>query len=139
MNISVSYDETDIGKLLSQMIVHPNAEEIVKLLTYQVGSSYFACNHLFKLHLGNKLYEPIPNGTLCYINYTYLSYTANVAEMRDNGLINDDGLVIVKVMDFRGYHENSNYTISFENVSNGKREAGTSYCHHDHLTIFEEF
>ena len=138
MNISVSYDETDIGKLLSQMIVHPNAEEIVKLLTYQVGSSYPACNHLFKLHLGNKLYEPIPNGTLCYINYTYLSYTADIPEMNKAGLIKD-GLVVVKVMDFRGYHENSNYTISFENVSNGKREAGTSYCHHDHLTIFEEF
>lgn len=138
MNISVNYDETDIGKLLSQIIVHPNAEEIVKLLTYQVGSSYPACNHLFKLHLGHKLYEPIPNGTLCYINYTYLSYTANIPEMDKAGLIND-GLVLVTVMDFRGYHENSNYVISFQNVNNGKKEAGTSYCHHDHLTIFEEF
>jgi hypothetical protein len=138
MNISVNYDETDIGRLLSQIIVHPNAEEIVKLLTYQVGSSYPACNHLFKLHLGNKLYDPIPNGTLCHINYTYLSYTANIPEMNKAGLIND-GLVLVKVMDFRGYHENSNYTISFQNVDNGKKEPGTSYCHHDHLTIFEEF
>ena len=138
MNISVNYDETDIGRLLSQIIVHPNAEEIVKLLTYQVGSSYSACNHLFKLHLGNKLFEPIPNGTLCYINYTYLSYTADIKGMNEAGLIND-GLVLVTVMDFRGYHENSNYTISFQNVNNGKKEAGTSYCHHDHLTIIEEF
>jgi hypothetical protein len=138
MNISVNYDETDIGRLLSQIIVHPNAEEIVKLLTCQVVSSYPACNHLFKLHLGNKLYEPIPNGTLYYITYTYLSYAADIKGMNEAGLIKD-GLVLVKVMHFRGYHENSNYTISFENIVNGKKEPGTSYCNHEHLRIIEEF
>ena len=138
MNISVNYDETDIGRLLSQIIVHPNAEEFVKLLAYQVGTSQEATNHLFKLHLGYKLFDPIPNGTLCYINYKHLTYTADIPEMNKASLIHDE-LVLVKVMAFRGYHEHSNYTISFENVINGKRQADTSWCNHEQLTIFEEF
>ena len=139
MNISVNYDETDVVKLLSQIIVHPNAEEFVKLLAYQVGTSSPATNHLFKLHLGHKLFEPLPNGTLCYINYKHLTYTANIADMVNAGIINEDGLVIVKIMNFRGYHEHSNYTISFENVTNGKRQADTSWCNHEQLKIIEEF
>jgi len=58
--------------------------------------------------------------------------------MNKAGLIND-GLVLVKVMDFRGYHESSNYSINFENVVNGRRETATSWCHHDHLKIIDEF
>lgn len=139
MNISVNYDETDVVKLLSQIIVHPNAEEFVKLLAYQVGTSNAATNHLFKLHLGHKLYDPLPNGTLCYIHYKHLTYNANIEDMKNEGIIDEDGLVIVQVKHFRGYHENSNYTLSFDNMVNGKREVNPTWCNHDQLTIIEEF
>lgn len=139
MEISVQYDETDIAKLLSQIIVHPNAEEFVKLFTFQLGSYPCATKHLFKLHLGHKLFEPFVKGTLCYLHHQYVSYSANIQAMKNAGVINDDGLVIVQVMDFRGYHENSNYVVTYDNIVNGKREKGNSWCNHNDLKIIEEF
>lgn len=139
MDIMVKYNETDVAKLLSQLIVHPNAEEIVKLLAYQVGTSHEASTHLFKLHIGNKLFEIIPTGTLCYLHHNCLAYQAYAQEMKDAGLINEDGLTIVTVKDFRGYHESSNYSIAYTNIINGERVETISWCKHDDLKIIEEF
>jgi hypothetical protein len=139
MDIMVKYNQTDIAKVLSQLIVHPNAEEIVKLLAYQVGTSSDATNHLFKLHIGHKLFEIIPTGTLCYLHHSCLTYQANVQKMEDAGLINEEGLTIVTVKDFRGYHESSNYSIIFTNIESHSRVETTSWCKHSDLKIIEEF
>jgi hypothetical protein len=139
MEIMVKYTQTDVAKVLSQLIVHPNAEEIVKLLSYQVGTSSEATNHLFKLHIGYKLFEIIPTGTLCYLHHSYLTYQANMQEMKDAGLINEDGLTIVTVKDFRGYHESSNYSIVFTNINGLSRVETISWCKHSDLKIIEEF
>jgi len=60
-------------------------------------------------------------------------------EMKDAGLINEDGLTIVTVKDFRGYHESSNYSIVFTNINGLSRVETISWCKHSDLKIIEEF
>ena len=55
MQISVTYEDTDVAKALMSIIKHENKEEFVKLLTPMVCSSSIGCELFFKLMLGNKL------------------------------------------------------------------------------------
>ena len=59
--------------------------------------------------------------------------------MKAAGLINEDGLTVVAVKDFRGYHEPSTYSILFTDISNGQRVQTISWCKHSDLKIIEEF
>ena len=139
MRISVNYDDTDVAKALSKIIKDSNAEEFVKLLTPMICSSSHACDHFFKLMLGSKLPDVIPNGTLCKVNVANLGYGVNRDAIKEK-FADDDDKVVVTVKEFRGYHEYSEYHIEYTNVlDNGNTKKDTTYVQARDLEVIEEF
>ena len=121
MNVSVSYDESDVAIALDSIIEHHNAKEFVKLLTPMLCQSSNASTWFFKLMLGNKLPEIIPVGTLCRINVNSLGYGANkkallsiYADERDR--------IVATVKEFKGFHDYSEYTISYINIDENDKD-----------------
>ena len=139
MRISVTYDDSDVAKALEKVIKDPNAKEFVKLLTPMICSNSSAVDHFFKLMLGNKLPEVIPDGTLCKIKVDRLGYGSNKNAIRER-FADDEDNVIVTVKQFRGYHEYSQYHIAYKNVlDNGTTKDDDTYVSSNELEIMEEF
>jgi len=139
MNISVNYDDTDVAKLLSKIIKDPNAEEFVKLLTPMVCGSSNATQHFFKLMIGSKLPQILPNGTLCKMKVDSLGYTSN-KDLIKAKYADENEMVIVTILEFRGFHEYSPYAIKYNNVlDDGSVQDGITYVRTDELEIIEDF
>jgi hypothetical protein len=139
MRISVNYDDTDVAKALSKIIKDPNAEEFVKLLTPMICTSQHATEYFFKLMLGNKLPDVIPNGTLCKVSVSNLGYGSHKDAIREK-FADDDDKVVVTVKDFRGYHEYSEYHIEYTDVlDGGATKKDTTYVQARDLEVIEEF
>lgn len=139
MKISVSYDDTDVAKALGKIIKDSNAEEFVKLFTPMICGSSQTCDHFFKLMLGNKLPDIIPNGTLCKMHYSNLSYGVDKEATKEKFADQDEN-VTVTVKEFRGYHEYSSYTIECMVVTgSGLTRPDTSYAQTKDLEVIEEF
>ena len=139
MKISVTYEDSDVAKALESMIKHNNSAEIVKLLTPMLCSSSEGIQHFFKLMIGNKLFEVIPNGTLCYMSIEQIGYNAN-KNIIENSDLCVDGNIIVTVKDFRGYHEYSAYTVEYTNILvDGTRKKDITYTSTKYLNVIEEF
>ena len=139
MRISVNYDDTDVAKALSKIIKDSNAEEFIKLFTPMICNSSQTCDHFFKLMLGNKLPDVIPNGTLCKISVNNLGYGSHKDAIREK-FADEDDKVVVTVKEFRGYHEYSEYHIEYTDVlDNGATKKDTTYVQAKDLEIIEEF
>lgn len=139
MRISVTYDDSDVAKALEKIVKDPNAKEFVKLLTPMICSNSSAVDYFFKLMLGNKLPEVIPDGTLCKIKVDRLGYGSNKNAIRER-FADDEDNVIVTVKQFRGYHEYSQYHIAYKNVlDNGTTKDDDTYVSSNELEIMEEF
>ena len=139
MRISVNYDDTDVARALSKIIKDPNAEEFVKLLTPMICSSQHATEHFFKLMLGTKLPDVIPNGTLCKISVNNLGYGSNKDAIRDK-FADEDDKVVVTIKEFRGYHEYSQYHIEYNDIlASGATKKDTTYVQMGELEVIEEF
>jgi hypothetical protein len=126
MNVQVTYEESDVAIALNSIMEHHNAKEFVKLLTPLLCQNSQATTWFFKLILGNKLPEVIPNGTLCRISVQDLDYNANKSALLRSNLVDDQDRVVARVKEFRGWHEHSNYVISYSN------------WHHDNDRVYEE-
>jgi hypothetical protein len=138
MRISVNYEDSDVAKALEKIIKDPNSAEFVKLLTPMLCGSNNASTWFFKLMLGNKLPEIIPNNTLCFMPVNQLGYGADKPSIEASDLCIDGG-VIVTIVEFRGYHEWSPYTYQFTNVSpEGIRTKITAYTGIEHLTVIAD-
>lgn len=138
MKVSVTYDETDVAIVLKKIIKDDNAEEFVKLFTPMICQSHDATSWLFKLILGKKLPEIIPVGTLCKTHVRYLSYSSNkdaiLAKYGD-----EFGKVIVTVKEFRGFHDYSNYIITYTAVDDkGNDKPDTTSIKAEDLEVIEE-
>jgi hypothetical protein len=139
MRISVTYEDSDVAKALGKIVKDPNAEEFIKLITPMICTSQQATEYFFKLMLGNKLPDVIPDGTLCKVSVNNLGYGSNKDAIRDQ-FGDEDGKVVVTVKEFRGYHEYSQYHIEYTNISdNGATKKDTTYVQHKELEIIEEF
>lgn len=139
MRISVTYDDTDVAKAFSKIIKDPNAEEFVKLLTPMICTSQQGTEHFFKLMLGNKLPDLIPDGTLCKVPVASLGYGSNKEAIREK-FADEDGKVVVTVKEFRGFHEYSQYHIEYTDVlDNGTTKKDSTYVQAKDLEIVEEF
>jgi len=138
MNVSVTYDDSDIAKALQKIIKDSNSAEFVKLLTPMLCQSSNASTWFFKLIIGNKLPHIIPNSTLCWMDVTKLSYGAN----QDLLIASDlcvDGNIMVSVYNFRGYHEYSPYIVEYTNIlPDGTRKKDTTYTSVEYLEVIEE-
>ncbi len=139
MNISVNYDDTDIAKALAKIIKDPNAEEFIKLLTPMLCSSSQSADHFFKLMIGNKLPEVIPNGTFCKLPVNSIGYGVD-KELTRQEFADADDKIIVTVKDFRGYHEWSPYTVEYvAAVGGGTNKRDTTYVRGNELEVIEDF
>ena len=139
MRISVTYDDTDVAKAFSKIIKDPNAEEFVKLLTPMICTSQHATEHFFKLMLGTKLPDVIPDGTLCKVSVNSLGYGSHKEAIKER-FGDEDGKVVVTVREFRGYHEYSQYHIEYTDVlDNGTTKKETTYVQFKELEVVEEF
>jgi predicted metal-binding protein len=138
MKVSVNYDDTDVTKALSKIIKDSNAEEFVKLLAPMICCSNQAVDHLFKLMIGNKLPELIPNGTLCKMHYSNLSYSAD-KESTKQKFADEDEKVTVTVKEFRGYHDYSTYLVESMIVKGNSTLLDTTYVNLKDLEVIEEF
>jgi len=139
MNISVNYDDTDVAKALSKIIKDPNAEQFVKLLTPMLCSSSQGADHFFKLMIGNKLPEVIPNGTYCKVKLSNISYGID-KELTAKQYADEDNRIICTVQEFRGYHEYSQYVITYKCIAtSGTEKLDTTYVRDTELEIVEDF
>jgi hypothetical protein len=140
MKISVQFEDSDLHKVLSEMIIHPNKEEYLKLLVPIICESHRASDWFFRLHMGNKLPDIIPDGTMCYIHVNNLSYDANKEAIKNSTLCNKQGQVVCTVKEFKGYHGYSMYTVGYTNVDdNGVQKESTTSVDEKALEIIEEF
>jgi hypothetical protein len=138
MKISVTYDDSDVAKALAKIVKDPNAEEFVKLFTPMICTSQHATEYFFKLMIGSKLPEVIPNGTLCKVSVSKLGYGSNKDAIRDQ-FADEFDKVIVTVKEFRGYHEYSQYHIEFTDItSSGVTKKDTTYVQSVDLEVIED-
>ena len=138
MNVSVTYDDSDVATALDSIMDHHNTKEFVKLLTPMLCQSSQATTLFFKLMLGNKLPDIIPVGTLCKTHVNNLGY-GSYKENIKNKYGDKDGNVIVRVGEFKGYHDYSNYVIHYTNVNdNGSEKKDYTHVQADALEIIEE-
>ena len=139
--ISVTYEESDVAKSLEQIINHPNSEEIVKLMTPLICESERAATHFFRVLIGNKLPDVIPNGTLVRIPIDKLGYlpVGSKDELSASKFADAEGRIIGKVRGFRGYHEYSRYIVEYTNIVGGIEKIDTRYLDDSDFEIFEEF
>ena len=139
MHITVTYEDSDVAKALAKIMKDPNAEEFVKLLTPMICSSSSAVQYFFQLMIDGKLPEVIPNGSLCKIKVDNLGYGSRKDLIRQRFADNEDK-VIVTVIQFRGYHEYSEYSIEYKNVlENGDTKTETTYVTSLELEIIDDF
>jgi hypothetical protein len=139
MKISVNYEDTDVAKALSKIIKDSNSEEFVKLFTPMICTSSQTCEHFFKLMLGNKLPDVIPNGTLCKISVNNLGYGSHKDAIREK-FADENDKVVVTVKEFRGFHEYSEYHIEYNDVlDSGVIKKDTTYVQAKDLEVIEEF
>lgn len=140
MRISVDYEDTDVSKILKDIIKHKNKDEFVKLLTPIICSNSNTCTHLFKLLIdGNQLPDVIPNGTLCKIHVDDLGFGAN-KDLIKKKHGDQDSKVVVTVIEFRGYHEYSNYEINYNNVHEDESVTEEkTYVSMKDICVIEEF
>jgi len=138
MKIAVTYDDTDVAIALDSIMEHPNAKEFVKLLTPMLCQSSQATTLFFKLLLGNKLPDIIPVGTLCKLHVDYLGYNSD-KENINKKYGDQDGKIVVRVGDFRGYHDYSNYQVFYTNVDDkGNDKQDYTHVQADVLEVIEE-
>ena len=139
MKISVTYDDTDIARALEKIIKDSNSAEFVKLLTPMLCTSSQATDHFFKLMLGNKLPDIIPNGTLCKMHYGNLSYGVDKEATKEKFADQDENITVT-IKEFRGYHEYSPYLVECMVITaSGLTRPDTSYAQTKDLEVIEEF
>jgi hypothetical protein len=138
MRISVTYEDSDVAKALAKIIKDPNAEEFIKLITPMICTSQQASEYFFKLMLGNKLPEVIPNGTLCRVHVNHLGYSSNKDAIKQQ-FADEFGTVIVTIKEFRGFHEYSQYQIEYTDItSSGDTKKDTTYVQSNQLEVIED-
>lgn len=139
MNISVTYNETDIAKALRSIVNHPNKDEFVKLLTPMICNNSAAVDYFFKLMIGNQLPAIIPVGTLCRMPVSTIGYGMDKAVTREK-YADSDGCIIVTVKDFRGYHEYSQYHVEYTGIDDkGNIRKDSVYVRATEIEVIEEF
>jgi hypothetical protein len=138
--IHLELEETDLYNALKQMINHPNAEEITKLLTPFIGSSPDCTKWLFKILYGKKLPDIIPNGTICLTHVHNLTFDVDKGLTKQSKLCDNNGMIACTIKEFRGFHDWRQYEVTTQGLDNaGIEKTFTSYLMTEQLEIMEEF
>ena len=144
MEIRVSYEDTDIKKLLDSIINHPNKNALVDLLCPLICESYLGAEHFIKAVTFNKpLPEIYPTGTIVIVNVDNLSFSSDVKnKVYDSNLCieSNPGHIYATIESFRGFHTYTSYMIKHKWLdSNGELFETTSYVEPKYLTLVTEF
>lgn len=140
-NFQVNLNDQDLCKAVEDLINHKNKKEIAKLLSLVLLDNLDACDWLFKLILGGKLPDIIPDNTLCLVNINQMSYTVDkkllLGSKFDNGLAQ----MVCTIENFRGFHRNY-YTYDIKHkviLESGDIRETVSGISYNALTVIEEF
>ena len=139
--INLELNETDLYNALRGIIKHANADEIAKVLSNCIGYSNTASSIFFKTYLGDIAPTVLPDGTMIKVNASGISYKVTVDKMKEKGLIDEVGNCTAIIKEFRGFHDNTTYYVSFTNVGDdGNTYQDTGFISYkDVLEVIEEF
>ena len=139
--INLELNETDLYNALRGIIKHANADEIAKVLSNCIGYSNTASSIFFKTYLGDVAPTVLPDGTMIKVNASGISYKVTVDKMKEKGLIDEVGNCTAIIKEFRGFHDNTTYYVSFTNVGDdGNTCQDTGFINYkDVLEVIEEF
>ena len=140
-NFQVNLDESDLHKALEDIIEHKNKKEIAKLLSPVLLDNLDACDWLFRLILGGKLPDIIPDNTLCLVNINKLNYTVDKTLLLKSKFDNGEGQIVCTIERFRGFHSNF-YTYDIKHkiiLESGDIRDTVSSIPYNALTVIEEF
>lgn len=138
--IKLELEETDLYNALKQMLNHPNAEEIAKLLTPYIGTSPDCSKWFFKLLYGKKLPDIIPDGTICLTHVNNLTYEIDKQLTIASNLSDSNGMIACTIKAFRGFHDWREYEVETQGLDqSGNQKLFTSYLMTAQLEILEEF
>ena len=139
--INLELNETDLYNALKGIIKHANADEIAKVLSYCIGYSDTASNIFFKTYLGDIAPTVLPNGTMIKVFASVISYKTKIQAMQEKCLVDETGACTAIIKEFRGFHDNTSYYISFTNVADdGNTYQDTGFISYkDVLEVIEEF
>lgn len=139
--IRLELDETDLYNAIRSIINHANADEIAKVLSHCIGYSTTASNMFFKTYLGDIAPTVLPIGTMIKVLAFGVSYKADVDKMKKHGLVDEAGNCTAIIKEFKGFHDNTTYYVSFNNVgADDKVCQETGFIHYkDIIEVIEEF
>jgi len=137
----VTLNDTDLNKVLEDIIQHKNKKEIAKLLSPLLLDNLEVCDWLFKLILGGNLPDVIPDNTLCLVDISRLNYTVDKSLLLGSKLDNGEGQIVCTIEKFRGFHSNF-YTYDIKHkviLESGEIKYSVTGISYKSLTVIEEF
>ena len=139
--INLQLDETDLYNALRGIIKHANADEIAKALSNCIGYSNTASSIFFKTYLGDIAPTVLTQGTMIKVFASGISYTVSVDKMKEKSLLDEAGNCTAIIKEFRGFHDNTTYYVSFPNVKDdGSIYQDTGFINYkDIIEVIEEF
>ena len=139
--INLELNETDLYNALKSIIKHANADEIAKVLSNCIGYSNTASSIFFKTYLGDIAPTVLPEGAMIKVNASGISYKVTVDKMKEKGLLDEAGNCTAFIKEFRGFHDNTTYYVSFTNVGDdGNTYQDTGFINYkDIISVIEEF
>jgi hypothetical protein len=111
MRTTVSLEDTDIKKMLDQIIKHDNKEDLVSLLTGVICESHLTVEWFTKCFIGTNLPEVYPEGTIVTVDLNELHYGVNKQATKDSHLHIGNNQIVGKVQSFKGFNNYSPYLI----------------------------
>lgn len=139
--INLELTETDLYNAIRGIINHANADEIAKFLSCSIGQSPMASNIFFKTYLGDVSPTVLPVGTMIRVDASGISWRVNVHRMKEKNIADENGNCVAIIKEFRGFHDTSNYYVSFTNINDeGNPFEDTGFItYKDVLEVIEEF
>ena len=139
--INLELTETDLYNAIRGIIKHANGDEIAKFLSYNIGYSPMASSIFFKTYLGDVSPTVLPVGTMIKVDASGLSWRVNVHRMKEKNIADEVGNCVAIIKEFRGFHDTSNYYVTFTNVNDeGNPFEDTGFItYKDVLEVIEEF
>jgi hypothetical protein len=122
MRTTVSLEDTDIKKMLDQIIKHDNKEDLVSLLTGVICESSLALEWFTKCFIGNNLPKVYPEGTIVTVDLNEVYYGLDRQATKDSHLHIGNNQIVGKVHSFKGFNNYSPYLILAKYINNDSIE-----------------
>lgn len=140
MRTSISLEETDIKKMLDQIIKHHNKENLVSLLTSVICDSTLSVEWFTKCFIGNELPEIYADGTIVNINIEGLNYDVDKEATIKSNLNIGHNQILGTVHSFRGFNNYAPYIVKCKFINkSGNEVTETQHVSMDTIEVIKEF